>query len=76
MRKNQSKCQNTAFLSVEIQIWIDFYNLNGKKELSYSLFFAQAEKVGLNWNDFLVTKTDFQTTGQKYTNFWNELSET
>ena len=45
-------------------------------KLSYSLFFAQAEKVGLNWNYFLVTKTDFQTTGQKYTNFWNELSET
>ena len=40
VRKNQSKCQNTAFLSVEIQIWIDFYNLNGKKELGYSLFFA------------------------------------
>ena len=25
--KNQSKCQNTALLLLDIQVWIDFYML-------------------------------------------------
>ena len=32
VRKNQSKCQNTALLLVNVQIWIDFYVHSQREE--------------------------------------------